>query len=45
VTELDARRRAIYEQAAGLAVDVDGRTAASVAGEIASAIESTGDAG
>lgn len=46
VTELDVRRRAIYEQAAGLIVDVDGRTAASVAGEIAAAIESSaGDAG
>jgi shikimate kinase len=46
VTELDLRRRRIYEEAAGLIVDVDGRTAASVAGEIASLLENAaGDAG
>jgi shikimate kinase len=46
VTELDARRRAIYEQAADLIVDVDGRTAASVAGEIVALLETpAGDAG
>jgi shikimate kinase len=35
VTDLDRRRRRSYEAAADIVVDVDGRTAASVAGEIA----------
>jgi shikimate kinase len=46
VTELDQRRREAYEAAADLIVDVDDRTAASVAGEIASLLETpAGDAG